>query len=100
MPHSAACSTQGVVVDVFEVAFASRKRTWPRTVELVTDIFSLALFCNIVYLNVLLLRGMGGIQQSSAAASRPSWPWSWRALGPLALGWNPVRSPLQAPLAR
>jgi hypothetical protein len=82
MPHSDAYSTQGVVDDVFWVAFASRKRTWPRTVTLITDIFSLALFCNIVYLNVLLLRR---IQQSSAAASKP---WSWRALGLLALCWR------------
>ena len=56
VPHSDAYSTQGVVDDVFWVAFASRKRTWPRTVTLITDIFSLVLFCNIVYLNVQLLR--------------------------------------------
>ena len=91
VPHSDAYSTQGVVDDVFWVAFASRKRTWPRTVTLIADIFSLALFCNIVYLNVQLLRR---IQQSSAATSKPSWPWSWRALGLLALGWNPLRAPL------
>ena len=78
MPPSDLYSTQGVVDDVLWVASASRKRTWPRTVTLIVDIFSLALFCNIVYLNVQLLRR---IQQSNATTSKPT----WHALGPLAL---------------
>ena len=60
----------GVADDVMWVASASRQRTWPRTVTLIVDVFSLALFGNIVYFNVQLLRR---IQQSqSPAASETS----------------------------
>ena len=58
----------GVADDVIWVASASRKRTWSRTLTLIVDIFSLALFGNIVYFNVQLLRR---IQQSEAVDEQP-----------------------------
>ena len=58
----------GVADDVIWVASASRKRTWSRTVTLIVDVFSLALFGNIVYFNVQLLQR---IQQSEAVDEQP-----------------------------